>query len=189
MKTNWNKEEVNGLLDEMFILVMDAPRIRGDEQFNAKEQFKLDKGLLLPTLEVNRWHKGERGEIAELTDFEMKAMGVWGNSIVLQSPQYWREATHEEVETALKAEAKKLKGKTLQNIYNSSKSFTFDDSFLIEYNRTDNRVYIRNSNYRDVYDLMNNGKWATIVTKPEVNEFTIKELEELTGKTNIKIIK
>lgn len=186
MKTNWNKEEVNGLLDGLLKQYYSYKPWK----FNTStlNEYKKDNGLL-PTLEVNRWYKGERGEIAELTDFEMKAMGVWGNSIVLQSPQYWREATHEEVETALKAEAKKLKGKTLQNIYNSSKSFTFDDSFLIEYNRTDNRVYIRNSNYRDVYDLMNNGKWAEIITKPEVNEFTIKELEELTGKTNIKIIK
>ena len=59
MKNNWTteqKKEIGKLLDEMFILVMDAPRLKGDEPFNAKEQFKKDKGLL-PKLEVGKWYK------------------------------------------------------------------------------------------------------------------------------------
>ena len=46
MKNNWTteqKKEIGKLLDEMFILVMDAPKLKGDEPFNAKEQFKKDK--------------------------------------------------------------------------------------------------------------------------------------------------
>jgi hypothetical protein len=202
MKTNWNKEEVNGLLDKAIGLkdndIMSCPSWTHDKL----EQFKKDNGLL-PTLEEG-WYKfnGCPDYLmyrAESFLYGFRTNGAWidhsPDDNGLSSAGKLTPATHEEVETALKAEAIKRgfkEGVKFGNLSGGTSTAKFNvDNPKTFWNRSNACTM-----YRFNMSICNNGgviyrdgKWAEIIDNPEVNEFTIKELEELTGKTNIKIIK
>lgn len=109
MKTNWNKEEVNGLLDE-FVNSYKADARNAFNLVEWSEQFKKDKGLL-PTLEEDTWVSWSGNspcigqimgnQLAEKNCYVLKNMiggeGIYDSCNIL----YLKVLTHEEVETAL----------------------------------------------------------------------------------------
>jgi len=182
MKT-FNTEEVNGLLDEFkdYILSEVNPTVRKD-----LEQFKKDKGLL-PALGVGKWYKHKSGTIANKQgvgcSYGVNQMYGWGNSIVMIESNEWQEATHTEVETALKAEAVKrgfvynVEFKAVKGGVNTS-AVKRDNGKVGSVNMEFHNNMLHCLGYGE-WCIFNNGQWATIIeTNTELNELE-KSYEEM----------
>ena len=189
MKNNWTteqKKEIGKLLDEMFILVMDAPRLKGDEPFNAKEQFKKDKGLL-PKLEVGKWYKGSDEDPKLLSCvisvkgnkyyyYGFNVRGEWKNNDYYDyvDDVVLLKATYEEVLEALTKEAEKRglkEGVNVKSLVEGHKGVLCGSPV---YDNEDGELWCILEQYNIL--LFCDGIWATIVDEPN------QELEALKKK-------
>lgn len=201
MKSNYTTEEVNDLVDEL----IDFTFTDGRSPYHV-DNFKKSHGLI-PTLEVGKWNVWDDDEdivlwrITEVTRSEIKGYGFlnneWNDECVLyrggcvkEATLSLVEATTEEVETALIAEAKK-RGFKDGVLFNCALTPRTSCDFTETYNGEHNKWEFdseRNtlSRWANQY-LFHNGKWSTIVT-PKVLELTMSEVEDKYG-CKVKIIK
>lgn len=110
----------------------------------------------------------------------------WGNNYIMQECDDWKEATHEEVESALIAEAKKRgykKGVRIKGLDNGEICTLPNGGF--EYMENENVLWFGNpyDDY-DGFEIFNDGKWAqilpeekTIITKGKALRIIAKKLK------------
>ncbi len=194
MKSNYTTEQVNELLDGLTESIL-SKEYKGKFMQEVTEQFKRDKGLI-PTLEVGKWYKFPSGGLIFITgDFKESCktvdgygwsnQGGWYNKPFNVVSDTWTEATTEEVETALKAEATKrgyIEGVTFNNANKRGRKF---------HGKNTGEISIIHYQCSGLYSgsqwLLFEGKWAKIV-ETKVLELTMSELEDKYG-CKVKIIK
>jgi len=213
MKTHTTKE-VNELLDGLVDFCTDNYGTIRETTQRYVDEYKKDNGLL-PTLEVGKWYKTDKDKdhifhVTKLDDnnyyyYGINVMKEWVNDewYVLDSGtgEVFTEATHEEVEQALTAEAKKRgfkKGVRYIGMLTPTEESCGISKFSLHKNTTNE--YLTDGCGGSVYA---NGKWATIIEdKKEMNtdflkvtvsssevlvSFTVDELKKL--KELVKIVK
>ena len=191
MKNNWTREEVNGLLDEMFILVMDSPMKKGYEPFDIKEQLKRDKGLL-PQLE-NGWYTQhyDKGYMMYI-DFDndksygIASNGTWftGRANEEYRPSTDIKADDFEVLEALTKEAEKRgfkEGVTVSNVNELSRVRK------IRSQNNDGVGWVWDTDFPngltlDTECIFKDGKWADIIDEPNQELEALKKKYQELGK-------
>jgi len=198
MKTH-TTEQVNELLDGF------VAHHRNQEHNvpTSMSHFKKENGLL-PTLEVNKWYRHETGCLVNyqggIYGYGFNHNMNWrdGSALTGVAGAYffnetnygkndWQEATHEEVETALIAEAKKrgFKEGVVANNVNLHKephnrNYCFESGYHFSYNKKENALEWFLSTNEGYWKLFKDGKWATIIEDTQLNklEKKYKELGE-----------
>lgn len=183
----YSKEEVVELFKE-YDETADRDGVRYSIAYFLKE-----KGLL-PLLEVGKWYKLiNRNDTMILcyqgegsSSYGFSSRGVWSNSLgsawVNSSDCETTELTHEEVETALIAEAKKrykvgdsfvcLKNGEFSKITQLDKWANIGNSSSVLWND-----HVKSESVFNNSKIYSNGKWATIVnTELDELKATYKEL-------------
>jgi len=121
-------------------------------------------------LEVGKWYKNTTMNILAYHSAKMSGYGFrnteWSNSICISHFPNWQEATKEEVESALTAEAKRqgfVVGVRFKSVLNGDIGVLSNEEF--EYDPKNNTLQA------DCYPggVFNNGVWAEIISQPEEN--------------------
>lgn len=191
--TTEEKQMINDVLDSYRKLIFSLP-FSSVIDIEPHEQFKRDSGLL-NELEVGEWYKCEKSKaiiyyrVDGWDNYGFNNSGEWTKEYCLSSDStIWTKATHEEVETALIAEAKKRgfkEGVTIKvaHVNEEEKLYEFNP-----YLNDDNILYSQskcNINGAE-RTLFYNGYWATIIntelteleeqySKVEAELYTLKE--------------
>lgn len=196
----YTTEEVNGLLDELLNIKPNDVEVYTIISKTKLERFKKDKGLL-PTLEVGKWYKARNGTIFFLKEFSntdksftvygFDYEGEWMDSLMgfigidIDSV----EATNQEVETALIAEAKKRgfkEGVKVKCAYKGSVvTLKYDTPSFYIYSNGDTHLH-QSATFGKSCFYFCNGKWATIIE--DKKEMTFDQIQKELG-YEIKIVK
>lgn len=188
MKSNYTTEQVNGILAEWKELVF-------KNHFSEQDfdKFKKSHGLI-PTLEVGKWYLNGNGKTllcyqgGDGYNYGFNEAFNWSNTLGHAFQKGYVEATTEEVETALKAEATKRgfkEGVTVECLTGNFKTALAGDYY--QPNGYDyDQIWMLEST-GDSVQLFARGKWAKIA-EPKVLELTMSELENKYG-CKVKIIK
>ena len=178
----YTKKEVCDLLNELYKYIVDS---NNTTILQDIEQFKKEKDLI-PSLEVGKWYNNGTGLFCYEGEGACSHIGYgFHESYWIESSDYWiklfhfKEATQEEVEAALIAEAKKRgfkEGVTVD-------SRTIDKSYGVQNIGVGNFTFTGEVLLYNNWELFRDGKWAEIInTELDELEKAYKEMGEKINK-------
>lgn len=171
--------------------------LEAHEAWSSEWKSKIEKEvpeLFKNRLEVGKWYWSIANKLICLTSVDVlrayyygfSSSNDWIGKEWMDNASVDIEATKEEVETALIAEARKRGFKEGVNYDSTNVGFPSQIKCYINSNeflyKTNNVLLIDN------WRIFADGNWATIVLEDEVKELTVAELEEKLG-YKIKIVK
>lgn len=190
---NFTKEQVRETVEEYREMLFGLPFMNFTDK-KPHEDFLKEKGLT-DELEAGKWYKmglsilNYKETIDGVINCYGLSAGIWYENITCgRSPEYFIEATPEEVEKALIEEAKRRglnfqtrKLFTMLSAYDGEEVHHFIISNTMKFNSSLNRLYL------DHVGIFSNGKWAEIVSE-ELTELKkkYKELGETIDKLESK---
>jgi len=188
---SYSKEEVVELFHEFYDDWINNGATLSNRGY---QKWLKEKGIIEPELEVGKWYKSGKRLVCYSGTYEKKDMmcgygfgigGRWrsGKTTTYGHSSAFREATHEEVEEALIAEAKRRgfkKGCSFVPLNNDLLIREYESPTSNSFVYFDCSIGLTMSDDYSNVSIFNNGKWAEIIENPELEalEKKYKELGE-----------